>query len=208
MTSGRERAYEFLKDAVLTDPRLQGQFVSEQEIADRVGVSRTPVREALLLLAAEDLVRLVPKRGAYVAPVTGREVTELMELRGVLERYAAERVLVTGSAPLSEMRHAVEMQRTLLDAADVRSFAEWDQRFHTALVAGTGNSLLAQVYEGLRARQVRCAAAALYRTVERREEALAGHEAILSALAEGDAVLAGAAITTHLEAGLRVLLVT
>ncbi|SHF32761.1 GntR family transcriptional regulator [Streptoalloteichus hindustanus] len=207
MTSGRERAYEFLRDTVLTDPQLQGQFVSEQEIADRVGVSRTPVREALLLLAAEDLVRLVPKRGAYVAPVTGREVSELMELRGVVERYAAERVLAAGNPPLPEMRHAVEMQRTLRAAADLRAFAEWDQRFHTALVAATGNRLLTQIYEGLRARQVRCAMAALYDTTERREEVLAGHEAILAALVAGDAASAGEAITAHLRAALKVLLV-
>lgn len=68
MTSGREKAYAYLKDTVLTDPGMQGAFLSEQELADRVGVSRTPVREALLQLAAEDLVELVPKRGARVSP--------------------------------------------------------------------------------------------------------------------------------------------
>ncbi|MBI0382182.1 GntR family transcriptional regulator, partial [Streptomyces albiflaviniger] len=65
--SGREKAYAFLKETVLTDPDMQGRFLTEQEIADRIGISRTPIREALLLLAAEDLVQLVPKRGAHIA---------------------------------------------------------------------------------------------------------------------------------------------
>src|SRR5690348_14465854 len=102
VASGREKAYEYLKDTLLTDPAAQGQFISEQDVADRVGVSRTPVREALLLLAAEDLVQLVPKRGAYVAPVSGREVAELIELRGMVERHAAERVLAMDTVPFDK----------------------------------------------------------------------------------------------------------
>src|SRR4051812_21008556 len=95
--TGRDRAYEYLKSTVLTDPGVQGEFLSEQEIADNVGVSRTPVREALLMLAAEGLVQLVPKRGAYIAPLTGKELRELVELRGVLERFAAEKALADGA---------------------------------------------------------------------------------------------------------------
>jgi hypothetical protein len=76
-------------------PGCRGPFLSEQDLADRIGVSRTPIREALLHLAAEDLVELVPKRGARVAPLTGREIRELMEPRGIVERYAAERLVST-----------------------------------------------------------------------------------------------------------------
>ena len=83
LTSGRQLAYDHLKDAVLSDPAMQGRFINEQELADDIGVSRTPIREALLLLAAEELVQLVPKRGAYIAPVVGREIRELFELRGI-----------------------------------------------------------------------------------------------------------------------------
>src|ERR1041384_4755588 len=95
--SGREKAYEFLKDTILADPEMQGRFISEQDVANQIGVSRTPIREALLLLAAEDLVQLVPKKGAYVAPLSSRQITELMELRGVIERYAAERTMTEGT---------------------------------------------------------------------------------------------------------------
>ncbi|MFB9908315.1 GntR family transcriptional regulator [Allokutzneria oryzae] len=206
MKSGRERAYEFLKDTVLSDPEQQGTFISEQDVADRIGVSRTPIREALLLLAAEDLVRLVPKKGAYIAPVSGREISELMELRGMVERHAAEHVINSGAVPVEGMREALERQRLLSRGGDAREFIDWDRRFHAALVAATGNELMIKMYEGLRARQVRCGVAALFRSAGRRDAVLAEHEAIVRALADSDVAAAAAAISEHLEATRRVLL--
>jgi DNA-binding GntR family transcriptional regulator len=204
--SGRDRAYEFLKDVVLADPDMQGRFISEQDVADRIGVSRTPIREALLLLAAEDLVQLVPKKGAYVAPVSGREVAELMELRGMVERYAAERVLSAGIVPLDQMRAAVERQRDLRGESDARQFIDVDREFHLELVAAAGNDLLTKMYEGLRARQVRAGVVALFRVVGRQDAVLDEHEAIVAALESGDVEAATTAITSHLEATLKVLL--
>jgi DNA-binding GntR family transcriptional regulator len=204
--SGRDKAYEFLRESILTDPGMQGQFVSEQDVADRVGVSRTPIREALLMLAAEDLVRLVPKRGAYVAPVSGREVAELMELRGMIERYAAERVLAAGDAPVAEMNELLERQRQLRRPDNACEFIDADRQFHTALVASVGNGLLTKFYDGLRARQVRAGVVALYRSAGRQDAVLVEHEAIVQALAAGDAAKASAAITDHLQATLAVLL--
>ncbi|HEV7907048.1 MAG TPA: GntR family transcriptional regulator [Pseudonocardiaceae bacterium] len=204
--SGRDRAYEFLKDVVLADPDMQGRFISEQDVADRIGVSRTPIREALLLLAAEDLVQLVPKKGAYVAPVSGREVAELMELRGMVERYAAERVLSAGIVPLDRMRAAVERQRDLRGESDARQFIDVDREFHLELVAAAGNDLLTKMYEGLRARQVRAGVVALFRVVGRQDAVLDEHEAIVAALESGDVEAATTAITSHLEATLKVLL--
>lgn len=140
MASGREKAYAYLKDTVLTDPGMQGAFLSEQDLADRIGVSRTPIREALLQLAAEDLVELVPKRGARVAPLTGREIRELMELRGIVERYVAERLVSAGRAPVAELRSLLDRQRGLTGAENAREFIDVDHRFHSALVSAVGNT--------------------------------------------------------------------
>ena len=203
MRSGRDRAYEFLRNTVLSDPAQQGSFISEQDIADRIGVSRTPIREALLMLAAEDLVRLVPKKGAYIAPVSGREIAELMELRGVIERHAAGRAI--GSAVVERMREALARQRLLLAEGDEGEFIELDHEFHSALVGATGNQLMTRVYEGLRARQIRCGVAALVRAPGRQEAVLAEHEAIVSSLEAGDVEAAAAAITHHLETTRHVL---
>ncbi|HZZ45509.1 MAG TPA: GntR family transcriptional regulator [Pseudonocardia sp.] len=204
--SGRDRAYTFLRESILTDPQMQGQFVSEQDVADRVGVSRTPIREALLMLAAEDLVRLVPKKGAYIAPVSGREVAELMELRGMIERYAAERALAVGNAPVAEMKELIDRQRQLRSPDSACEFIDVDRLFHTALVACVGNGLLTKFYDGLRARQIRAGVVALYRSTGRQDAVLAEHEAIVRALAAGDAPGVATAITDHLQATLAVLL--
>src|ERR687893_1918625 len=112
--SGRERAYRHLRETVLIDPAVQGTFLNEVDLAQDIGVSRTPVREALLLLVAEGLVEMVPKRGAYVPPLSGRQIKELMELRGLLERHAAAVTLATGTVPLAAMREALAEQERLI----------------------------------------------------------------------------------------------
>ncbi|MFD3925603.1 GntR family transcriptional regulator [Streptomyces sp. NPDC058614] len=206
MASGREKAYAYLKDTVLTDPAMQGEFLSEQEIADRIGVSRTPIREALLLLAAEDLVELVPKRGARVAPLSGREISELMELRGIVERYAAQQVIGAQRAPLKELGELLERQRELNGPDQAKEFIAVDHLFHSTLVSAVGNTLLERHYDGLRSRQVRAGVVALYNQHGRQEAVLHEHQDILTALAAGDATAACAAIDSHLQSTLKVLL--
>lgn len=204
--SGRVKAYEFLKSTVLTDPAAQGQFISEQEIADRIGVSRTPIREALLMLAAEELVQLVPKRGAYIAPLTGKDLRELIELRGTLERFAAEKTLAGGQVPLTEMRDVLAAQQRMHGVEQAKDFIELDARFHALLVRAAGNDMIARTYEMLRARQVRAGLVAMFRVDRRKETVIAEHQAILDGLAAGDAVATLAAIDDHLGTTLRIQL--
>ncbi|GAA0520415.1 GntR family transcriptional regulator [Saccharopolyspora subtropica] len=206
MPSGRELAYDHLKDTVLSDPAMQGQFVNEQALADEIGVSRTPIREALLLLAAEDLVQLVPKRGAYIAPVSGREIRELFEIRGMIECYAARRTVELGVVPVAQMRAELAGQRDLTGEDQARAFIDCDHRFHSALVRAVGNDMLAKSYDALRARQIRAGIVALFRAAGRRKAVLVEHEAIVDALADADAEAAVAAINAHLAATQQVLL--
>ncbi|MEV8334773.1 GntR family transcriptional regulator [Streptomyces niveus] len=205
-TSGREKAYAFLKENVLTDPDRQGEFLSEQELADRIGVSRTPIREALLLLAAEDLVRLVPKRGAQIVPLSGREISEVMELRGIVERYAAERVDPGDRDLLAELTELLERQRALSGPEHAKEFIAVDHLFHATIVAAAGNTLLNRHYDGLRSRQIRAGVVALYNQQGRQESVLTEHRAILAAIASGDRRAARIAIDGHLETTLKVLL--
>ncbi|MGW3467859.1 GntR family transcriptional regulator [Saccharopolyspora sp. NPDC000995] len=206
MPSGRELAYDHLKDTVLSDPSMQGQFVNEQALADEIGVSRTPIREALLLLAAEELVQLVPKRGAYIAPVGGREIRELFEIRAMIECYAARRAIELDAVPVEQMRAELAAQRELSGDHQARAFIDRDHRFHAALVCAVGNDMLSKTYDALRARQIRAGIVALFSSGGRRKAVLVEHEAILAALAAGDAEAAAAAITAHLSATQQVLL--
>ncbi|MFC0116086.1 GntR family transcriptional regulator [Kibdelosporangium aridum] len=202
--SGRERAYDFVKHELLTDPGMQGQFINEQTLADQLGVSRTPIREALLMLAAQQLVELVPKRGAYVAPMSGRELTELIEARGVIERHAA--TFAIQDAPIAAMRDALAAQHLLRGTAQAKEFIEADTRFHAALVRSTGNEILTATYEGLRYRQMRAGMIALANVPGRQDSVLNEHAAILEALADKDVERAREAIDGHLRETLRVQL--
>jgi DNA-binding GntR family transcriptional regulator len=204
VTSGRQLAYQHLKQTVLSDPGMQGQFVNEQALANEIGVSRTPIREALLLLAAEELVQLVPQRGAYIAPVSSQEIRELFEFRTMIECYSARRAIELGTVPIERMTAELDRQRTADQVA--RAFIDHDHAFHAALVLAVGNGVLARSYDALRARQVRAGLVALFRGAARRKAVLAEHEAILGALAEGDEAASVAAISTHLSATRRVLL--
>lgn len=205
--SGRDRALHYLRETVLVDPAVQGTFLNEVELAGRIGVSRTPVREALLLLVADGLVEMLPGRGAYVPPLTGRQIRELMELRGVLERHAAARTLAEGTVPLEQLRAVLDEQRELAGTGgDAGAFIERDMVFHQAIVDAAGNALLARTYAGLRVRQRRLGVAALFRSADRQRNVCTEHEHILGALEAGDADAAGAAIDEHLGLTLRVLL--
>nr|WP_271212356.1 GntR family transcriptional regulator [Rhodococcus wratislaviensis] len=207
--SGREKAYLYVRDQVLTSPAATGSFLDEQELATRVGVSRTPVREALLMLQAEGLVEMVPKRGAHVPAMSGRQIAELMELRGVLERHAASRALEEGRVPLEVMRSALAEQEAFAtdpSAEAARAFIDWDGRFHQFLIDAAGSELLSRTYSGLRARQLRVGLTALFSAPDRQHRVCAEHQAIIDALEAGDESLVHEKINTHLEVTLQILL--
>ncbi|MFK4086045.1 GntR family transcriptional regulator [Kribbella sp. NPDC020789] len=196
--SGRDRAYQYLRGTVLSDPAVSGTFINEQAVATEVGISRTPVREALLMLAAEDLVQLVPHRGAFVAPVPGREIAEMMQARGVIETWAAATSLAAGNAPVQEMAAVLEQQRAIVDRGDAKDFIELDSQFHALLVAAAGNSVLGRLYDNLRAKHVLLGIVALQRSETRRQEVLVEHQAIVDGLAAGVPDAAEKAILGHL----------
>lgn len=204
--SGRDKAYHYLKNTVLIDPAIQGRFISEQDVAGKVGISRTPIREALLMLAAEDLVQLVPKRGAYVAPLSGKDLRELVELRGMLERFAAEKTFAAGTAPIDRRRETLERQEAVAEPVHSREFIEFDTHFHALLIEAAGNEILTRTYTGLRDRQVRAGLVALFSATGRHDAVIAEHRAILDALAAGDLAGVLAAIDLHLDTTLRIQL--
>jgi DNA-binding GntR family transcriptional regulator len=207
--SGRDKAYHYLRDVILSDPANAGTFVEEQLVAQAVGVSRTPVREALLLLVADGMVEMHPKKGAYIPPVTSREVSELIDLRSLLERHAVVQTMATGSVPVSAMRAALNRQRELLrpeTTETAREFIQWDATFHQSLIDAVGNDLLSRTYAGLRVRQVRNGVDALFRSAGRRSAVCDEHSAILAALQSDDAGAAHRAITEHLSLTQAILL--
>lgn len=183
-----ERAYEWVKERILDGRVPGGQLLSEGEAATAVGVSRTPVREAFLRLEVEGLLRLYPKRGALVVPVSPGEVGEVTEARILLETHAAEKVIARGAAVevADRMTAILEAQRAVDVPGETARFSALDREFHATLVDAADNSLIAHFYSGLHDRQVRMATSALHRSPGRYRAILDEHAGLCALLRAGE----------------------
>jgi len=198
-------AYAFAKQAILDGRFPGGELISEGDVARELGLSRTPVREAFLRLEAEGLLRLYPKRGALVVPVSPAEVAHVMETRLLVESFAIERAARTRPALGTTLAEVVEAQEAHIASGDPAAFVDADREFHRLLVEAAGNPILLQLYDSLRDRQARMGLAALARSEERLRTIVDEHRAIASAVAAGRSDDAVQALTEHLEEQLRLL---
>jgi DNA-binding GntR family transcriptional regulator len=180
------RAYQQIKDSILDRTHPGGALLTEGELAELVGVSRTPVREALLRLEADGLVRLYPKKGALVLPVSAEEIADVLETRELVETHTAVRAVERADAVLPELRDRLDDMRAARAAGDTVAFTTADRAFHRAVVAAAGNAVLTGLYDSLRDRQLRMGVEYVHSGPERMDRAVAEHEQILAALTAGD----------------------
>jgi len=199
--SAADRAYAFVKDHIVTGGYPGGTLISEGDVSAAVQVSRTPVREAFLRLAAEGLLHLYPKRGALVVPVSASEIREVLDARLVIEQHAARTAIAAGRHHelAAELRtvlaaHGVDLVR------DAGRFTQLDQQFHGTLVNAAGNRLLAGFYATLRDRQLRMGTTALLRDPDRYDAIRAEHAALADLIDAGDGDAVTAAMASHLAA--------
>ncbi|WBB68648.1 GntR family transcriptional regulator [Micromonospora sp. WMMD812] len=197
--SAAERAYRYLKGAILEQVYPGGLLVSEGEIAEATGVSRTPVREALLRLEAEGLVKLYPKRGALIRPVSAREITDVIEARRLVELHAAERVWPRRAELKADLGRWLAEMRTAHAAGDLTALMAADRAFHAAVVDAAGNEILAELYQRLRDRQLRMGEASFRLSPGWAEVALTEHAAQLALLDDEDPERWLAAVAAHID---------
>jgi DNA-binding GntR family transcriptional regulator len=203
--SATETAYAFAKQGILDGRFAGGELISEGEVAGQLGLSRTPVREAFLLLEAEGLLRLYPKRGALVVPVSLAEVANVMEARVLIEAWALERAATAGADLHEALAAAVAAQEAFVGGHDPAAFVEADREFHRLFVAAAGNPIVLQLYDSLRDRQARMGIAALARSDTRLRQIVDEHGVIARAVGEGDATAAVETLKAHLAETLRLL---
>jgi DNA-binding GntR family transcriptional regulator len=194
----KDVVYDFVKERVLDGGYPGGELLSEGEVSGALGVSRTPVREAFLVLEAEGLMRLYPKRGALVVPVSAEEIRDVMETRLLIERHAAGRVARDGPDLSEALGSLLELQERLVGEGDRLGFTEADRRFHGAIVAAAGNAILEGLYDSLRDRQRRMSAITIARTPDAARRFLREHRGIAEALARRDPEAAVALVEAHL----------
>lgn len=200
--SAADRAYAFVKDRIVTGAYAGGTLISEGEVSAAVRISRTPVREAFLRLAAEGLLRLYPKRGALVVPVSASEIHDVLDARLLIEQHAARTAIGAGRHRelAAELRGILQRHDDPRAPRDAPRFTELDQQFHGTLVAAAGNRLLAGFYATLRDRQLRMGTTALLRDPGRYDAILAEHAALAGLIDAGDADAVTAALAGHLAA--------
>lgn len=211
MTPGRrqaaakDRAYEHVKRAVLSATLAGGELISEGEIASELGMSRTPVREAFLQLEAEGLLRLYPKRGALVVPVSSEEIEAVIETRWVVERFGIEKSLALGTDLSAAFERSLAEQRAAADAEDARRFAEADREFHRIPVAAAGNPIVTSLYDSLRDRQQRMVRAMIAVDWSRVRPIVEQHAELAAAIAGGRRAESERLLRSHLDGTLAAL---
>ena len=127
-----DRAYTYTKDRILRGDLGGGELLSEGQICESLGVSRSPVHEAFLRLAARRLLTLSSRRGAVVTPMSPRETRDVLDTREAIESVAARRLTENGpldAQSLSVLEEILERQRTAVAAHDVSAFVEADDKF-------------------------------------------------------------------------------
>src|SRR5262245_9999790 len=185
--TAKDRAYAFTKERVLDSTYAGGDLITEGEVADALGMSRTPVREAFLRLEGEGLLRLYPKRGALVVPVSVGEVDAVMETRMLVERFALDKVLANGPRPeiADALSVAIAKQEEYSAAGEPDGFVAIDREFHTTFVTAAGNPIVTGLYDSLRDRQQRMVITSLLRDTKRVASIVVEHRAIADAIRAG-----------------------
>ncbi|RYF49248.1 MAG: GntR family transcriptional regulator [Comamonadaceae bacterium] len=194
-TRAPELAYRWLRDTIVELPREQELFLTESEIAESSGLSRTPVREALLRLEAEGYVRRIPHKGAYIPAVTDRDVDAIMQARRVIEEWSVTEVAPDPGRLPDELHNVILQQET---DSDPVKFIAHDLEFHTSIIRTAGNPVLTDFYRSLRDKQMRMGVRIISGDSARRIQVVTEHRAIADALAARDPERAVNAVRAHL----------
>jgi len=197
--SQSEQAYYALRELIVTLELPPGSLVDERELMDRLGLGRTPIREALRALAQAKLIEVYPRRGMFVAPADARDLASLSEVRCVLEPFAAS---LAAERRTDGDRIELEALFDELDAVAVkpvgRRLIEIDQRIHRFVYHAAHNSFLESVLDEHYMHALRIWFLALDK-VSHLENAVLEHRAILEAIRDGDPERASIAMKDHVD---------
>ena len=193
-----DRLADAIADAVLAGEFAPGFRLDESRLAERFGVSRTPVREALRQLAASGLIEVKPRRGATVANATSEQLEKLFGAMAEMEATCA-RLAAMSMTPI-ERRRLQNLQETMaaiVQRDDRDAYAEANVAFHGQIYRGAHNEILAEMSTGLR-RRVAPYRRAQFRTEGRLARSHAEHAAVVKAIIACDAAAAHAAMFHHM----------
>ncbi|MCA3647598.1 MAG: GntR family transcriptional regulator [Methylobacterium sp.] len=189
---------ERIRDLIRAGELEPNSRVNELELAERFGISRTPLREAIKILATEGLLELLPNRGARVPAVNEAEIDEMLEVIAGLEANAAR--LLAKRITDSEIADIAELHEAMLEAFERRDEARYftlNRQTHEAMMRAAKNATLAQLYAGLSSRIQRFRYAA-HKTPEQWQRAIDEHEEMLRLMIERDGEKLAALMERHI----------
>lgn len=194
----RDMVFKALMDAIMLGQLSPGERLLEVQLAEEMGVSRTPVREAIRRLELEGFVVMVPRKGAYVAGLSVADVEAVYEIRTALEtlavRLAAQRMVAEDYKQLDAL---AEKMRDTWQEGNVENWVELDAKFHELLYRFSRNDRLVQMMNNIMEQLSRYRIISLA-NVEVRHNSLSEHEAVIEALRRHDSEAASAAAAQHI----------
>jgi len=191
-------AYETIKELILTLKVAPGTQLQIEMLADQMGVSRTPVREALLRLEQDGLTQVVPRVGVFVTGISQRDLEELYELRELLESRATEEaVQCLTDGDLDHVDLLLEESEVAVEKGDVEKFLETEISFHNILTEGARNRKLISIMDDLRDLTYRWRIISL-KSPENVRLSLIEHQGIAQALRQRDGPQAGRLMGDHI----------
>jgi DNA-binding GntR family transcriptional regulator len=189
-----DKAYHEIRGLIVSLELAPGALIDERDLIERLGIGRTPVREALRRLAHERLVDVYPRRGMFVTGVDVRQLARLSEVRAVLEPEAAR---LAAERATDDDRARLDALLTELDAGG-SELMQLDERIHRAVYRAARNDLLEATLEQYYALALRIWMLALERTQDL-EEAVEAHRDLLEAIRDGDGERAAQTMRDHVE---------
>jgi DNA-binding GntR family transcriptional regulator len=194
-----ELTYERLRDAILDGTYSPGESLVESRLAGEYGVSKTPVREALIRLQRDGLVQMESYRGARVTQLTPDDVRAICDVRRALESHIARELAMRGREPvLRKLQRNIEGSATAYEAGDNATLLGLIPLFTDIIADGHGNPWMIRILNGLRSLLGLIGSASLHEP-DRIKRSLDQHRGIYDAIATGDPDGAAAAVHAHIE---------
>lgn len=201
--STSQRVYEMLEQAIVGGEFDPEERLNDRELAERLGVSRTPVREALHMLESSRLVERRVGIGWVVAPVGTRDLEELFELRALLEPAALGRIVAWPQEQLAQVAGLFDAFAAPMPEGQIATYLRADDEFHVRLIEATENRRVIDAYRVVERQIDRLRHYTSYRSEGRVDESLEEHLRIARALRARDAAQARAALVEHIESAKR-----
>ena len=195
----REIVFETIRNAIVNGDLKPGQRLMEVQLAEQLGVSRTPVRESIRKLELEGLVKMVPRKGAYVTPMSLEDLKDMMQIRRALESLSAE--LAAKNATAEQIERLKETNKKFEEPAcsnDEMGIINHDIEFHETIYEATGNKRLRQMINSLREQMQRVRVEYVHH-VEDKSCLTGQHQRIIDNIEKHQPEEAFAAATEHIK---------